>query len=586
MRAFALGRRARGQLAFIGVQVLSVLALLLALLSLARPLLYVLLAVIVGYTWWKGRKVAWNPYLGVRVLAVASILVDAVRHDVRPTPWLLLPSAVLLLLMLVEFGVRRRTRRSTFAVNLPDALRTRSSSIRGGPLLLLTNVLIVLLAVAVLCSPLAVGPAMWVAFAVLTVVGALLVSWLVVHDVRRRSTSAINTSVREALIAHRPTFLVYFSAPAGSTYQVTMWLPYLERLGEPFYILTRERRHLNALRDRTDVPIVHAASLGAMENAVVPGVSTVFYVNNGMKNSHCVRLSHLAHVQLLHGDSDKPPSYSPVTAMYDKVFVAGQAGIDRYEKHGVLIHEDKFVIVGRPQVEDIEVVQGPVPSAGPVVLYAPTWKGQYSDSSLSSLPRAEEIVSALLRLGATVVFRPHPYSSRDPESRALIARVDALLAASAAADGRPHRYGAAATTELSIVECLNLSDAMVTDVSSVAADYLFSRKPFAITDVGLVDGDIEEAFPLARAAYLLREGEDATTTLELMLGADPLAARRGELRAYYLGDLPDQGYADVFVTRALEVVHERGQHEEIDDEVELERANQADMEDELAESDE
>ena len=50
-----------------------------------------------------------------------------------------------------------------------------------------------------------------------------------------------------------------------------------------------------------------------------------------------VRFNQLTHIQLLHGDSDKASSFNPVTAMFDRIFVAGQAAIDRYAANGVLI---------------------------------------------------------------------------------------------------------------------------------------------------------------------------------------------------------------------------------------------------------
>src|SRR5699024_2429364 len=152
---------------------------------------------------------------------------------------------------------------------------------------------------------------------------------------------------------HEPRFALYFSAPAGSEYQVRMWLPYLERIGEPWVIILRERRYLNTLAAQTTAPVVVATSLSDLGQAMTPSLTTVFYVNNIFKNAHCVRFGECTHVQLLHGDSDKAPSFNPVTAMYDKVIVAGEAGVDRYAKHGVDIPREKFEIVGRPQVEDI-----------------------------------------------------------------------------------------------------------------------------------------------------------------------------------------------------------------------------------------
>src|SRR5690625_6533680 len=72
-----------------------------------------------------------------------------------------------------------------------------------------------------------------------------------------------------------------------------------------------------------------------------------------MRNNHMVRYSGLTHIQLLHGESDKASSANPVTRMYDRDFVAGQAAIDRFEKFGVSMHPDIFRIVGRPQVEEV-----------------------------------------------------------------------------------------------------------------------------------------------------------------------------------------------------------------------------------------
>ena len=74
-------------------------------------------------------------------------------------------------------------------------------------------------------------------------------------------------------------------------------------------------------------------------------------------------------------------------AIYDKIYAAGQAGIDRYARHGVDIARSKFEIVGRPQVEQITRARGPIGSLEDVtVLYAPTWRGPYADSRVYSLP--------------------------------------------------------------------------------------------------------------------------------------------------------------------------------------------------------
>ena len=108
-----------------------------------------------------------------------------------------------------------------------------------------------------------------------------------------------------------------------------------------------------------------------------------------------------------------------------------------------------------------------------------------------------------------------------------------------------HVHGQVAEVDWSVVDCFNASDAMVSDVSSVVADYLYSKKPIADLDSFIAE------FPLARASYVL--GDDRSLwsgQLADMLGEDPLAGTRQGLRTYYLGDQEPATYADAFVATA------------------------------------
>jgi hypothetical protein len=362
--------------------------------------------------------------------------------------------------------------------------------------------------------------------------------------------------IRAALIRHDPRFLLHFSAPDETEYHVEMWWPYLERIDLPWAVVVREDGAYATLSARaagTRVPVLLCPNMSDLDTAITPGVRTVFYVNNGMKNTHLVRLAHLRHIQLLHGDSDKPSSFNPVTAMFDRVFVAGQAGIDRYAANGVSIPVEKFDIVGRPQVEAINVARTPIRDAvAPVVLYATTWVGAYDDTRHSSLPIGTTIVTALLARGATVILRPHPYTYRHLDSARHLDRLDALLAADRARTGRPHVFGPAATTGMTLIECANRADALISDVSGVASDFLYSEKPFALTNMSAAP--VEEftaAFPLAGAAYVIDErAGNIGDILDALLGDDPLEEARRKAKAYYLGEFDSVDYADGFIAAA------------------------------------
>ncbi|WP_229397897.1 CDP-glycerol glycerophosphotransferase family protein [Micromonospora okii] len=479
------------------------------------------------------------------VLLAAGVLVGYARRlDDGFDPALAATALVLLGLVLLVGPLRQAGDLEIRAANLPVRSWTPLVASRLG------DALLVLLAAVALAAAL-VLPA-FVALLLALVVGAGVGAVALDLARRRFRPGSAGGAVTRALRAHQPEFLLHFSAPPGSEYQVTMWLPYLERIGRPFLVMVREPEFLAPIAAATSAPVVYCPTLKAMDEALVPSLKVAFYVNHGAKNSHCIRFNQLTHIQIHHGDSDKAPSANPVTAIFDRNFVAGQAAIDRYARAGVDIPAEKFVVVGRPQVESIEVRRAQVTGlTNPTVLYTPTWTGHHADANYCSLPVGETIVRGLLARGATVILRAHPYTSQNPASARQLARLVELLAADRTRTGRQHVWGAAASRELSLVDCVNRSDALISDVSGVISDYLYSGKPYAVTDMG-GDGDrFVERFPLAGSGYVLRrDAGNLDAVLDDLLDTDPRAAARWSTRTRYLGDFPVESYAEAFLAAA------------------------------------
>ena len=380
--------------------------------------------------------------------------------------------------------------------------------------------LLALLAIAVGAVTTAAGLPSWL-WALLALVVAARPGIALAWALRRLlAVRAIEKAIDAAVADYAPEFYVYTARPDDASYQIHMWLPYLERTGRRFVIIARTNVAARAIIANTSAPVITRRSLSDLDRLIVPSLRAVFYVNASSGNGAMVRYQQLTHVYLGHGDSDKPPSYNPTHAMYDKVFCAGPAAIDRYGVHGVDIPASKFEIVGRPQVETVRPAEGSGPPT--TVLYAPTWRGHVSETLLYSLPQGEKIVRSLLARGLTVIFRPHPFSHEFPEDAAVVRRIDALLAADAEASGRAHLFGAEAETTRSIVDCINTSDAMISDVSSVVSDYLFSGKPFALVAVPAPPEEFVRDFPVAAGSYVV-DGQltNLDDVLALMLGADP-----------------------------------------------------------------
>ncbi|MFF7126177.1 hypothetical protein [Streptomyces sp. NPDC008240] len=93
-----------------------------------------------------------------------------------------------------------------------------------------------------------------------------------------------------------------------------------------------------------------------------------------------------------------------------------------------------------------------------------------------------------------------------------------------------------------LYDCFNVSDAMVSDISSVVSDFIASGKPYAVTDSAeLGVEEFKRQNTAVRAATILSNG---AAELGGLLDAvrdpssDPLAEDRGELKRYLLG--PDE----------------------------------------------
>ncbi|WP_018157430.1 CDP-glycerol glycerophosphotransferase family protein [Demetria terragena] len=492
-------------------------------------------------------------YLSVRLILMIGTLAPLLRADGRHHVWVAVIAVLLVVLMIrTEPTIGRAARYVGTRVHGVPGLETRLARTR--PIVGYVGLNLVIPPLFMVAALTGAPTILWLIPAA-GVVG--MVGWIVRDRLNRRvASNARYEALPEVLAELDPKFVIYWDAPRNSGYELAMWMPYLRRVDEPFFIMVRSPSGFaEARRLAEDVPVVMARTLKDVERLVIPSLRAAFYVNNGAKNSHLVRYIPLTHVQLLHGESDKPASFNPVTAMFDKIFVAGQAGVDRYANNGVSIPADKFEIVGRPQVEDIEVDHG-VRTGPTTVLYAPTWRGHSEVASYSSIPGVVALFESLIARGCRVVFRPHPLSYKDPEYTAIIQQAHALLAADDQARNIGHIYGLTAEREMNVVDCFNASDAMIADISGVVADFLYSRKPFAITNGGRGREEFLAEFPLAAVGYIM-DPDPATWEgpLSDLLGNDPMRETRLRAREHYLGSFPDEGYADAFVHAARRVVN-------------------------------
>lgn len=370
-------------------------------------------------------------------------------------------------------------------------------------------------------------------------------------------------TLRRALAAYEPRFVLGYGGYGGGPIHVGMWEPHLLASGDRGVIVGLRSHYCAELRAAIDpaMPWISAGSdvLGDMRVLTVPSITTFFYVHNAPGHLKLMGIRSVRHVWLGHGDSDKAGSHHTRHLRYDVLVASGEAAIDRYTRHGVQIPRERFVLLGRPQSGDVLPAVTPVTEvARPTVLYAPTWTGNGNTTDFSSMRVADRILRALLDAGTDVIFRPHPVFLRDAYWAGRLTELNAILAADhedPATPGR-HVWGEEAVRGWSVAECMNAADALVSDVSSVVSDWLASGKPYLMVSVVHDLDEFADAVPVAAGGYMVgRDLAGLPDVLTQMLREDPLAERRRKLKVHVLGQFEGDESARAFSAWVHEMAH-------------------------------
>ena len=240
--------------------------------------------------------------------------------------------------------------------------------------------------------------------------------------------------------------VVCFGDGPERLYQLTQWLPVLERLDgrHPVLVVTGDAVTYAQVRAVTPLRCVLAPANRDLVDLYAAGdYKVAVYVNNSMLNFRSLSARRMLHVHVNHGESDKFSMASNQVKAYDRVFVAGPAAVHRYRSSLLGLDETKLVCVGRPQL-DLRPAAVLPPTGRRTVLYAPTWEDDTAANDYTSVGKyGPAIVRAALGLpDVRVVYKPHPRValSQNPRVKAGHRQILQLLAQAGAGDpGAGHR---------------------------------------------------------------------------------------------------------------------------------------------------
>ncbi|MEY3662994.1 MAG: hypothetical protein RI919_510 [Actinomycetota bacterium] len=338
---------------------------------------------------------------------------------------------------------------------------------------------------------------------------------------------------------------VFLDAGTKNLYQLRQWIQPLQRMSDKFKIGVLYSSNfadeelwgsgLNAFRVE--------GQEGIHEFLTTNKPKVLLYPNQNAKNFFALRYRSGIHVWVSHGESDKAYMYQNTLKRYDLYFAAGQAAADRVARNIAGYAPERILFIGRPQINDNLVAPSDYsapPKTVKSILYAPTWEGVTRATRYSSIDtHGVAMVRALIDAGHQVVYRPHPLSgSRDQAVAKADAEIRALIKSANSSRQKKFKHYVDGST---FGWQLNQLDAMITDVSAVAYDWLVTGKPLIITkpadrralidDVALFN--TLQPLEVEDVAQLERKLVEATSLAKDSTG--PLS----QLRDYYYGTAKD-----------------------------------------------
>jgi hypothetical protein len=340
---------------------------------------------------------------------------------------------------------------------------------------------------------------------------------------------------------------LYFPDQPSKLYQLTQWLPVFENQTElRTIVVVRNLETYNELRVKTELQVLlvprYEILMALYDRA---DFHAVIYVNNGWTNFQSLSFQQAVHIHVNHGESDKICMVSNQAKAYDKVFVAGQAAIDRHAAAIAWFDSSHLVSVGRPQL-DLDVASPLSPSVLKTITYAPTWEGEDKVNNYTSVDLYGPTIvqAALANPDARLIYKPHPriIDSADSLVRANHKNIVNQISAAGAA----HRY----LPNANILGILPDTDLLIADVSSVTLDHLYLTpdSPILLTDRRSDPAQLLLDSPMSAACTVVDKGSIAVIAemIASHLATNNHTSDRMRMRSYYFGDAERGGSTDAF----------------------------------------
>ena len=350
--------------------------------------------------------------------------------------------------------------------------------------------------------------------------------------------------------------VVYFAGNKKQLYQIEQWMHIFTELNKHHKICFIIKNHnvieyFNSEKFK-DFEVRYIKKLADLiEFYKQNNHKVVLYVNNSNHNFLSLINNRALHIHINHGESEKISSFSNQVKAYDYVFIVSDAAYNKYKLNLNKINMDKFIKVGRPQIEYTIPLKNFPSTNKKIVLYAPTWEGGYSDMNYSSIIKFDkQIISTLIENNYFIIYKPHPYvGSRDKQYKNAQKELIKQL------QNYPDSY---IMLEGDILSLYPYTDISIFDNSATVIDYLSMNKPYIITE--FENNDSLKSMVLYGGEILTNKNiSDLAQILDNEIKKDPKKNIRNKVKKYYLGDFDysKKESTKTFINKIGEIIEER-----------------------------
>lgn len=366
---------------------------------------------------------------------------------------------------------------------------------------------------------------------------------------------------QQYFLEHKSDILIYFAGVINTEYQMNQWLPIFTELAKKYRITAIfQQAHFFTYGTTLPFPSMRLGGIRRLAEFLDNGnIKIIFYLNNAGSNYNLLVFRKYIHIHVNHGDSDKAANAENTARDYNYVFVAGQASLERHVQIGW--DPARLKIVGRPQIEFLKQGFGKKTTKGkPTVLYAPTFEGNKEIDCYSSIGSfGMEIVRSIVsNRKYRLIVKLHPYTGVFLEEYARIRNEMRRFIEENAASG--HEWIDQIKPRKSLYDLFLESDIVISDVSSVAIDFLTLDRPIIATNpFVMTEADGMKRFPFWKGAHILSPGQDVITLMDDAIAEDPKRDMRREIAKYYLGEnvFKNQSAIEDFCNVVDDIISER-----------------------------